>query len=178
MDFLFRFNVYVDTAVGGGSPMNAALPPSSRDNRFTVSLLSFISSLPTGVEPVNDTFLTTAFVHISSPTSLVDDASAVTNSNTPPGIPARMARTESATAVRGVRSLGFRTTVHPAASAGPAFLVIMAMGKFHGVISPHTPTASLIARILPRGAHVPGCAKGVGQMVPPPAEFGRNASAA
>jgi hypothetical protein len=30
--------------------------------------------------------------------------------------------------------------VHPAASAGPALRVIIAIGKFHGVIAAHTPT--------------------------------------
>jgi hypothetical protein len=32
--------------------------------------------------------------------------------------------------------------VHPAASAGPAFLVIIAAGKFQGVIAQQTPTGS------------------------------------
>lgn len=34
------------------------------------------------------------------------------------------------------------TTEHPAASAGATFLVIMAAGKFQGVMMPHTPTGS------------------------------------
>ena len=33
--------------------------------------------------------------------------------------------------VKGVSSDGFRTTGHPAAMAAPAFLVTMAIGKFH-----------------------------------------------
>jgi len=36
-----------------------------------------------------------------------------------------------ARAERGVSSAGFTTTVHPAASAAPTFLVIIALGKFH-----------------------------------------------
>ncbi len=32
--------------------------------------------------------------------------------------------------------------VQPAASAGPDFLVIMALGKFQGVIAAHTPIGS------------------------------------
>jgi hypothetical protein len=35
--------------------------------------------------------------------------------------------------------------VQPAASAGPALRAIIAAGKFHGVIAPHTPTASKAA---------------------------------
>lgn len=36
------------------------------------------------------------------------------------------------------------TTEQPAAKAGAAFLVIMAAGKFQGVIIPHTPMGSFI----------------------------------
>lgn len=35
------------------------------------------------------------------------------------------------------------TTEHPAAKAGAIFLVIIAAGKFQGVMIPHTPTGSL-----------------------------------
>jgi hypothetical protein len=34
--------------------------------------------------------------------------------------------------------------VQPAASAGPDLRVIMALGKFHGVIAAHTPIGSLM----------------------------------
>ena len=37
--------------------MNGALPPSSSDTFFTVRAHCAISSLPTSVEPVNDSFL-------------------------------------------------------------------------------------------------------------------------
>ncbi len=37
---------------------------------------------------------------------------------------------------------GFTTMVQPAASAGPAFRVIMADGKFQGVMAAQTPTGS------------------------------------
>ena len=156
---------------------NGAFPPSSSDTFFTVSLHSFINSFPTGVDPVKETFFTIGFEHISSPTSLVKSLSAVTTSKTPSGTPALLASTDMATAVKGVSSLGFNTVVHPAANAGPTFLVIIAIGKFQGVMSAHTPTASLIAIILPRGAPSP-VVNGLGAMYPPPAELGRIASAA
>lgn len=38
---------------------------------------------------------------------------------------------QRANADKGVSSAGLTTTVHPAASAAHAFLVIMAFGKFH-----------------------------------------------
>lgn len=40
---------------------------------------------------------------------------------------------------KGLRA-GLMTTGQPAARAGATFLVIMAAGKFHGVIREHTPT--------------------------------------
>jgi len=45
-------------------------------------------------------------------------------------------------AVSGVCSAGFKTTVHPAASAGPSFQTTIAVGKFQGMICPTTPTGS------------------------------------
>jgi hypothetical protein len=39
---------------------------------------------------------------------------------------------------------GFSTIGQPAASAAPALRVIIAAGKFHGVIATHTPIGSLI----------------------------------
>ncbi len=62
---------------------------------------------------------------------------------TPFGKPTRSASTASASAEYGVSSDGFRMMVHPAASAGATFRVIIAFGKFHGVMAAQTPTASL-----------------------------------
>ena len=45
-----------------------------------------------------------------------------------------------ASAVSGVNSAGFSTTVLPAASAGAIFQASISSGKFHGMICPHTPT--------------------------------------
>ena len=42
----------------------------------------------------------------------------------------------------GVSCAGFKTTVHPAASAGATFHVARLRGKFHGTIAPTTPTGS------------------------------------
>jgi hypothetical protein len=50
------------------------------------------------------------------------------------------ALTASARAVRGVSSAGFTTAEQPAASAGPTLRVIIAAGKFQGVMSAATPT--------------------------------------
>ena len=45
-------------------------------------------------------------------------------------------------AVRGVFSELFSTTVQPVARAGPSFQASMSSGKFHGMIWPTTPTGS------------------------------------
>ena len=67
----------------------------------------------------------------------------MTTLNTPAGTPARSASSASASAVSGVCEAGLTTIVQPAASAGAALRVIIAAGKFHGVIAAQTPTGSL-----------------------------------
>jgi hypothetical protein len=68
----------------------------------------------------------------------------VTQEKTPFGTPARSANSHNAKAEKGVAVAGFSTIVQPAASAGPALRVIIAAGKFHGVIAAQTPTGSLV----------------------------------
>jgi hypothetical protein len=48
----------------------------------------------------------------------------------------------SSVAVHGVSGAGLRTTVLPAASAGPTLARLICIGKFQGVMAPTTPTAS------------------------------------
>jgi hypothetical protein len=55
-------------------------------------------------------------------------------------MPARVASSPSASADSGVSEAGLMTIEQPAASAGPALRVIIALGKFHGVIAATTPT--------------------------------------
>ena len=61
---------------------------------------------------------------------------------TPAGKPASSASSPIRSAVSGVCSAGFRTTVQPAASAGPHFQATISIGKFQGMICPATPTGS------------------------------------
>ena len=49
--------------------------------------------------------------------------------------------------MNGVAEAGLMTIVHPAASAGAPLRVIIAAGKFHGVMRPQTPTGCLIVRM-------------------------------
>src|SRR5690606_364367 len=79
--------------------------------------------------------------------SPISRASPVIILSTPAGIPALWASSISLYAVNGVNSDGFTTTVQPAAMAGPTLRVIIAAGKFHGVIAATTPTGCFNTRI-------------------------------
>src|SRR5579863_4843419 len=121
--------------------MKGALPPSSREIFFTVAAHCAINFLPISVEPVKVSLRTVGFEVISPPISA---APPVTQEKTPFGTPARSASSHSARAEKGVAEAGFNTIVQPAASAGPHLRVIIAAGKFHGVIAAHTPIGSLM----------------------------------
>jgi len=101
-----------------------------------------MSSLPTPVEPVKDSLRTLGLPVSSAPISR--ELLPGITLNTPAGMPARVASSASARADSGVSAAGLSTTVHPAASAGPALRVIMALGKFQGVIAATTPIGCLI----------------------------------
>jgi hypothetical protein len=117
--------------------MKGALPPSSSDSFLTVGAHCAMSLRPISVEPVKVSLRTMGFEVISPPMA---EAEPVTTLNRPAGTPARMASSASASAENGVCVAGFRTMAQPAASAGPALRVIIAAGKFHGVIAATTPT--------------------------------------
>ena len=121
--------------------MNGALPPSSIDTFFTVPAACASSFLPISVEPVN-VILRTSGLPVSSPP--IGPDAPVTTLNTPFGTPARSPSSASASAENGVAEAGFDTIVQPTASAGPTLRVIIAAGKFHGVIAAHTPTGCLM----------------------------------
>src|SRR4029078_3063469 len=72
---------------------------------------------------------------------------AVTTLSTPLGNPARSASSTSASADSGVSSAGFTTAVQPTASAGATLRVIMALGKFQGVIAATTPSGCFMITI-------------------------------
>ena len=94
--------------------------------------------LPTSVEPVKVSFLIIGFSQNSFPIS--DDREDGMIDKIPFGRPALSARMPIANADNGVSAAGLAIKAHPAARAGPAFLVIMAFGKFQGVIDAATPT--------------------------------------
>ncbi len=119
--------------------ISGALPPSSSDSFLTVSLHWRISSRPVAVEPVKLSLRTTGLWVSAWPMSC---GWPVSTWKTPAGMPASWASTPRARAVKGVLSAGLTSMVQPAASAGPALRVIMAAGKFQGVMAAHTPMGS------------------------------------
>src|ERR1700730_15463748 len=121
--------------------MNGALPPNSSESFLTVPAHCSLSNLPTSVEPVKVSLRTIGFDVISPPISLEPP---VTQEKTPFGTPARSANSHNAKAEKGVAVAGFSTIVQPAARAGPDLRVIIAAGKFHGVIAAVTPIGSLV----------------------------------
>ena len=74
-------------------------------------------------------------------------------------MPASSASLAKAKAENGVSLAGFNTMVQPAASAGAALRVIIAKGKFHGVMAATTPMASLLTN---------NCLSGLGEGITSP----------
>ena len=125
--------------------MNGALPPSSMEHFLTCSAACLSKIRPTRVEPVKVTLRTKEFSQNSLPEA--EASLDVTTCSTPAGIPARIARAPKAKAEKGVNSDGRATKEQPAAKAGAALRVIIALGKFHGVIDAATPIGCLITVI-------------------------------
>ena len=98
--------------------MNGDLPPSSSATFFTIWAASSMMRLPARVEPVNDTMSTSGLVTSASPTT---GPRPVTRLKTPFGRSISSKISASMNAVSGATSLGFRTTVQPATSAGATF---------------------------------------------------------
>src|SRR5262245_48668653 len=91
---------------------------------------------PTTSEPVNVTMSTAGSVVRSSPTS----GPPVTTLSTPGGRSAASAAAARTRAENGVNGDGLRTTVLPAANAGPTFQMLRKNGKLNGVTAATTPT--------------------------------------
>ena len=73
---------------------------------------------------------------------------------TPGGKPASRASSPIRIAVSGVSSAGFSTTVLPAARAGANPQPAIGIGKFHGTITPTTPSGSWKVMSTPPGTGI------------------------
>ena len=119
--------------------MFADFPPSSRKIFFTVAEALAMMRRPVTVEPVKVIMSTLGSDVSTSPTRWSEDATTFT---TPAGMSVCSAMIRPRTvADQGVSGAGLRTTVLPAASAGPSLARFRFSGKFQGVIAPTTPTA-------------------------------------
>ncbi len=107
--------------------------------RFTWAAQPAMILRPAAFEPVKQTLRTASWVTKRWP---ILDPSPGTTWKTPSGIPASRASSPRRIAVSGVRLAGFKTTVLPAASAGPSPQPAMGMGKFQGTMMPTTPSGS------------------------------------
>ena len=97
--------------------------------------------LPVPTEPVKVMALTSGLSRIVWPTT---EPLPITRLSTPLGRPARCRMSTIAHEQPGTRSAGLNTIVLPWQSAGAIFQAGMAIGKFHGVMMPTTPTASRV----------------------------------
>src|SRR5579871_45264 len=105
-----------------------------RRRRFDASACS---QLPIWHEPVNETAFSGLAEMSALPNSPPEPATKFT---TPRGIPASCNASIIRHALSGAADAGFITAVLPQTSAGANFHAGMALGKFHGVINPTTPT--------------------------------------
>ncbi len=99
-----------------------------------------IIRVPTARDPVNVILSMPGWVMSASP---VGSGGPVTRFSTPAGTPASMHSSVMRIEVSDAYSLGFSTTVHPAARAGATFWAKSITGAFHGMTAATTPTGSL-----------------------------------
>ena len=119
--------------------------------RFICGAAPAMIPSPTAVLPVKTILRTSGLSTKRCPTT---DPLPGTTVNTSSGRPASRASSPSRIAVSGVSSAGFSTTVHPAARAGAKPQPAIGIGKFHGTMTPTTPTGSLNVMSMPPGTGI------------------------
>ena len=95
------------------------------------------SQLPISQEPVKETAFSGLALTSASPSSPPEPATKLT---TPLGMPASWQASTIRHALSGETEAGFMITVLPQISAGASFHAGIALGKFHGVTRPTTPS--------------------------------------
>src|ERR1700744_3083886 len=115
------------------------LPPSPGVPRLVWAAHAAMIDWPTGPEPVKQILRTAGCSTRNRPTTGPRPHSTW---STPSGSPASTASAARRSAVSGVSSAGLSSTAFPAASAGANPQVAIGMGKFHGTITPTTPSGS------------------------------------
>src|ERR1041385_262770 len=120
------------------------LPPISswmRRRRFDASPCN---QFPIWHDPVKEMALSALAFTSAFPTSPPEPCTKLT---TPLGAPALCSASTIRQELRGAAEAGFTSTVFPQMSAGAIFHAGMALGKFHGVINPTTPTGLRIENV-------------------------------
>ena len=120
--------------------MTGEWPPSSIVQRFSVSAASFCRCLPTGIEPVKDSFFGIGEASRWRETS---SGTPKTTFSTPFGSPASISARAIATAVAGVSSDGLMISEQPAPSAPATLRMTFTAGKFQATKASAGPTGSL-----------------------------------
>src|SRR5436190_16651450 len=123
------------------------LPPSSSEQCLKLFAAVVPIVRPTALDPVNEIARTSGCSSIGAPASAPKPLTMLT---TPLGTPASARTRTKLNVERGVSCAGLITQVLPQTSAGNSFQDGIAMGKFHGVIIPQTPTGvrTAIANLL------------------------------
>ena len=116
--------------------MIAFLPPSSRWTCFSRSAAASSTLTPVSREPVSVMTGTSGCFTRRSPTAPPPPWTMLT---TPSGTPASARSSTKRCPSAGVSVAGLKTTVFPETSAGAIFQDGIAIGKFHGVMTPMTP---------------------------------------
>src|SRR5699024_3529903 len=115
------------------------LPPSSKATLLIVLAAFSLIFCPVSPEPVKDTKSISECELMPLPTT---SPVPFTILNTPLGTPASSKFYVKIIAATRVSSECFNTTVHPAANALASLVDVWFVGKFQGVINPHTPIGS------------------------------------
>src|SRR5439155_20702817 len=100
---------------------------------------------PTAVDPVKEIARTRGSSTMRLP---IDEPRPVVQLNTPAGRPARSNRLAMKMPDHGVNDAGLKTTVFPVSNAGSVFRHITFIGKFHGLITPMTPSGSYCSQVV------------------------------
>src|SRR5690554_854135 len=120
-------------------------PPNSNDSFLNIGAAIRAMCSPVLVPPVKEMALISRWATIASP---ADGPLPCTILSTPFGNPASLQISPNKKAVIGVTSLGFATTVFPAARAGAIFQLNKYSGRFQGEIHPTTPKGSFNVKLI------------------------------
>ncbi|CFS23892.1 Uncharacterised protein [Mycobacterium tuberculosis] len=129
-----------------GATMAALLPPNSSSTRPKRRATRGPTCWPIRTEPVADNNATRGSSTSCAPRSAPPNSRPPTAAGAPTSAAARLSSAWQASAVNGVSSEGFHTTVSPQTSATAVFHAQTATGKLNAVITPTTPSGCQVSR--------------------------------